>query len=179
MLSTIIIGSISGLLLENIFASTVDTIQYIVAITMAALKKQVSENSSTEFENIRIKTNMPRCYILIWTQKELIAKISPWSTKKECCQKTPGVLLHNDLMTCIDHQCIKTSYKITVLHGISACMNTNEKTLVTKAFINSQFDHSILIRMSHIWKLNIPYMGLTKQRMTNNKIKTEAKCNIF
>ena len=139
----------------------------------------VSENSSTEFENIRIKTNMPRCYILIWTQKELIAKISPWSTKKECCQKTPGVLLHNDLMTCIDHQCIKTSYKITVLHGISACMNTNEKTLVTKAFINSQFDHSILIRMSHIWKLNIPYMGLTKQRMTNNKIKTEAKCNIF
>ena len=65
MLSTILIGSISGLLLENIFASTVDTIQYIVAITMAALKKQVSENSSTEFENIRIKANMPRCYILI------------------------------------------------------------------------------------------------------------------
>lgn len=77
MLSTILIGSISGLLFENIFASTVDTIQYIVAITMAALKKQVSENSSTEFENIRIKTNMPRCYILIRTQKELIAKISP------------------------------------------------------------------------------------------------------
>lgn len=72
------------------------------------------------------------------------------SIKKECYQKTPGALLDNDLMTCIDHPCIKTSYKITVLHGISACMNTNEKTLVTKAFINSQFDHSTLIRMSHI-----------------------------
>lgn len=59
MLSTILIGSISGLLLENIFASTVDTIQHIVAITMAALKKLVSENSSTEFEKIRIKANMP------------------------------------------------------------------------------------------------------------------------
>lgn len=80
------------------------------------------------------------------------------SVKKERYQKALEVLFDNDLKIkkCTDHKCIKTSQKLTVLHGISAYANTNKKTLVTKAFINSQFGHCTLIRISNIRTRNIP-----------------------
>ena len=86
----------------------------------------------------------------------MCTEIGPYNIETSQQQKLLGVLIDNKLTfdKHINNSCAKPSQKLNALCRVSSFMSTNNKRLVMKVFISSQFSYCPLIWMNHSRTLN-------------------------
>ena len=86
----------------------------------------------------------------------MCTEIGPYNIETSEQQKLLGVLIDNKLTfdKHINNSCAKPSQKLNALCRVSSFMSTNNKRLVMKVFISSQFSYCPLIWMNHSRTLN-------------------------
>ena len=101
-------------------------------------------------------TNADKCHLLVNSKEKVCTEIGPYNIETSEQQKLLGVLIDNKLTfdKHINNSCAKASQKLNALCRVSSFMSTNNKRLVMKVFISSQFSYCPLIWMNHSRTLN-------------------------
>ena len=167
-------GSILGPLLFNIFVC--DLFEFInkdvniasyaddnTPYKTAKLPEEVIrslENTSLDmlswFSNNGMKANPDKCHFLLNGKGTYKAKIGSHTIESSKQQKLLGVIIDNKLTfeKHLDNLCTRASQKLNALCRVSSYMSTEQKRIIMKAFVNSQFGYCPLVWMNHSRKLN-------------------------
>ena len=108
------------------------------------------------FNNNGMKANADKCHLLLNTKEKLKANISNYTIINSDQEKLLGVALDNHLKfeSHIKNLCSKTSKKLHAFSRISSCTSLNQRRMIMKSFIVSQFGYCPLLWMNHNRSLN-------------------------
>ena len=108
------------------------------------------------FNNNAMKANADKCHLLLNTKEKLKANISNYTIINSDQEKLLGVAIDNHLKfeLHIKNFCSKTSQKLHAFCRISSCTSLNQRRMIMKSFIVSQFGYCPLIWMNHNRSLN-------------------------
>ena len=108
------------------------------------------------FNNNGMKANADKCHFLLNTKEKLKANISNYTIINSDQEKLLGVAIDNHLKfeLHIKNLCSKTSQKLHAFSRISSCTSLNQRRMIMKSFIVSQFGYCSLIWMNHNLSLN-------------------------
>ena len=167
-------GSILGPLLFNIFLSDlflflndVDIANYADDNTPYSCQKECKivtnslENSSakllTWFTINRMKANPDKYHFLLTGKNELTLNINQFQIKSSKLEKLLGIAIDNKLTfeKHVTNLCNKVSQKLNALTRIVNYIQPNQRRLIMKAFITSQFGYCPLVWMFHTRRINI------------------------
>ena len=165
-------GSILGPLLFNIYLNDVffflpninitnfadGTTPYEINKTVEALIEKLTEDVTVLniwFENNYMKSNDDKCK-LITTKEHTSVKIGNDIIKSSNSVKLLGITIDNKLnfKEHLTNICKKVSNKLHGLARVSNYMSTHTLRIITKAFIESQFQYCPLVWMFHSRTLN-------------------------
>ena len=166
-------GSILGPLLFNIFLSDlflflndVDIANYADDNTPYSCQKECKivanslENSSvkllTWFTINRMKSNPDKYHFLLTGKNELTLNINQFQIKSSKLEKLLGIAIDNKLTfeKHVTNLCNKVSQKLNALTRIVNYIQPNQRRLIMKAFITSQFGYCPLVWMFHTRRIN-------------------------
>ena len=166
-------GSILGPLLFNIFLSDlflflndVDIANYADDNTPYSCQKECKivtnslENSSvkllTWFTINRMKANPDKYHFLLTGKNELTLNINQFQIKSSKLEKLLGIAIDNKLTfeKHVTNLCNKVSQKLNALTRIVNYIQPNQRRLIMKAFITSQFGYCPLVWMFHTRRIN-------------------------
>ena len=99
------------------------------------------------FKKNEMKANADKCHLLVNSKEKVCTEIGPYNIETSEQQKLLGVLIDNKLTfdKHINNSCAKASQKLNALCRVSSFMITNNKRLVMKVFISSEFSYCPLI----------------------------------
>ena len=108
------------------------------------------------FENNHMKANPGKSHILLSNMKTEKVKMNNVVLTSSVEEKLLGITLDSELKfeKRITDICNKASQKIHVLSRITSYMSLNKRRLLTKTFVESQFNYCPLIMMFHSRRLN-------------------------
>ena len=108
------------------------------------------------FSSNGMKANPDKCHFLLNGTESYKAKIGGHTIESSKQQKLLGVIIDNKLTfeKHLDNLCNRASQKLNALCRVSSYMSTEQKRMIMKAFINSQFGYCPLVWMNHSRKLN-------------------------
>ena len=166
-------GSILGPLLFNIFLcdlflfiNNVDIVNYADDNTSYSCNlntelvikelENVSINMLRWFESNRMKANPDKYHFLSTDTNVLEINIGDLIINSTKSEKLLGITIDNKLSfeQHVNNLCNKTSQKLNALARISKYIEPNQKRLIMKAFITSQFAYCPLVWMFHFRKIN-------------------------
>ena len=93
------------------------------------------------FSNNGVKANAGKCHLLLSTKENLTASVSNFKIASSSKEKLLGVTIDNHLKfeRHIESLCSKASQKLYELSIMSSYMSLDQRRLIMKSFINSQF----------------------------------------
>ena len=103
-----------------------------------------------------MKAYAHKCHLLLSTEEKLTANVSKFKIANSNKEKLLGVTIDNHLKfeTHIERLCSKASQKLYALPRMFSYMSLDQRRLIVKSFINSQFGYCSLIWMDHRRKVN-------------------------
>ena len=103
-----------------------------------------------------MKAYAHKCHLLLSTKEKLTANVSKFKIANSNKEKLLGVTIDNHLKfeTHIESLCSKASQKLYALPRMFSYMSLDQRRLIVKSFINSQFGYCSLIWMDHRRKVN-------------------------
>ena len=166
-------GSILGPLLFNIFICDLffdiidievanysdDTTPYTYDYTIENVIQKLEINGNKIFQwfsDNYLKANPDKCHFLTNKKGDISINIKNENISSSQCQKCLGIKFDNTLFF-DDHVssiCKKASNKLNALVRVPNYMNFDQRRLIMKAFITSQFGYCPLVWMFHSRNLN-------------------------
>ena len=166
-------GSILGPLLFNIFLSDLflflnevdianyadDNTPYVCEQDSIKVTENLESSSaklSTWFISNRMKANPDKYHFLLTGNKEATLNIDQFQLESTKQQNLLGVIIDNKLTfeQHLNKLCNKVSQKLNALTRISNYIQPDQKRLIMKAFITSQFGYCPLVWMFHTRRIN-------------------------
>ena len=127
---------------------------YVTAGNISSVVKLLEEVAATIFQwfqDIEIKANADKCYVLLNKSNELTVKINEFQIKNSQSEKLQGITIDNDFKfeDHINNICRKASAKISALSRIAPYMDLRKRKQWMNTFIYSPWTW-----MMHSRKLN-------------------------
>ena len=169
-------GSILGPLLFNIdlieiASSADDTTPYSCADDILSVITQLQSTASklfSWFTNNHMKVNPGKCHILLSTKNATDVHLEGACITSSSCGKLLGITIDSDLKfdKNISDLCDKVSKKINALCRVTGYMSLEKRRIVTKTFVESQFNYCPLI-----WKLHSRILNNTINRLHERALR--------
>ena len=166
-------GSILGPILFNIYISDLfisfenshivsyadDNSPFVCDNNIDLVVKQLETQSKVLLDwitNNGLKANPDKFQLILSTKDPWSLTIETHTITNDVQGKLLGITIDNKLTfdTHVSNLCNKASRKLNALSRISNLMNINQRRVIMKSFINSQFGYCPLIWMCHSRKLN-------------------------
>ena len=143
----------------NIRGYADDTTPYISGRKINEIIETLENTSITMFSWFKfngMKANPDKYHLLLSSDEKCNVSIGNHLIENNKQQKRLAVLLDNNLkfQKHVNNLCTKASQKLSALCTVSSFMNTGQKRIIMKAFINSQFGYCPLVWMNHDRKIN-------------------------
>ena len=119
--------------------------------------KKIRVTLLTWVENNGLKANPDKFHLLLSEKDENVSiMVDNYVVENSNCEKLLGIKIDNALTfhEHVSELCSKASQKLHALSRVSQYMNIDQRKLVMRAFISSQFGYCPLVWMFHSRKLN-------------------------
>ena len=118
--------------------------------------EKVATKLITWFTNNRMKANPDKYHFLLTGENEQTLSINDVLIKSSKVEKILGITIDNKLnfQTHTNNLCNKVSQKLKALTRISNYIKPDQRRLIMKAFITSQFGYCSLVWMFHSRRIN-------------------------
>ena len=188
-------GSILGPLLFNIFTSDLflfigvdianyadDNTLYVCHLDFNVVTQNLESASDkllTWFANNKMKANPDKYHFLLTGKNELTLDINHAQIKSSKEEKLLGIIIDNKLtfQAHVNNLCNKVSQKLNPLTRIANYINPEQRRIIMKVFITSQFGYCPLVWMFHSRRINNRINRLHERslRLTYNDYNSSFK----
>ena len=138
-----------------------------------------SDKLLTWFANNKMKANPDKYHFLLTGKNELTLNINHTQIKSSKEEKLLGIIIDNKLtfQTHVNNLCNKVSQKLNALTRIANYINPEQRRIIMKAFITSQFSYCPLVWMFHSRRINNRINRLHERslRLTYNDYNSSFK----
>ena len=136
-----------------------DTTPYSCADDIPSVITQLQSTASKLFSwltNIHMKVNPGKCHIILSTKNAIDGHLEGTCITSSSCERLLGITIDSDLKfdKHISELCDKVSKKINTLCRVTDYMSLEQRRIVMKTFVESQFNYCLLIWMLHSRTLN-------------------------